>query len=179
MASSDMSILSSFLSELYDQYRTAMLNRIYYGARLANFKRWNLAHEIAIAIGTSSALAAWAIWQTDTGVKVWAIITGLAAILSILKPILQISKQIERYSKLFAGHGDVLFDLEALIIKVRNTKEITKEIENIFKQSLSRIKTLAPQDDPKPIRKLLNQCYAEVNKQVPADSLWIPKEVEK
>lgn len=179
MASSDIDIISSFLNELYDQYRTAMLNRIYYGTRLANFKRWNLAHEIAIAIGTSSALAAWAIWKTDTGGKVWAIITGLATILAILKPILQLSKQIERYSKLFAGHGDVLFDLEALIRKVRSTKEVTKEMENNFNQALSRIKTLAPQDYPKPSRELLNRCYAEVNKQVPANSLWIPKEVEK
>ena len=177
MSEKDIKQLSTRLIDLYDKYRTAMLNRKYYGIRLSNFQKTNLWIEISIAIGTSSALGSWAIWKDGYGVFAWAIIAGFSAVLAVIKPLLQLSKQIERYSKLFAGHSDVLFDFETLIDKVRRIENFTEDMEQTYERALERLRILAPQDDPKPSLKLLKYCYQEVNRQIPPEHLWMPTEV--
>ncbi len=65
-------------STLYDSvrainntYRTALMNRKYYGYRLSLVKNWNVGLEIVIAVGTSLAIGAWVIWRSPVGENTW------------------------------------------------------------------------------------------------------------
>lgn len=164
------------LKDLYDNYRTAMMNRKYYGYKLAEIKKYNLIFEITIALGTaSSGVAAWTIWKYGTGEKVWGIIIAVAVVLAFLKPFLKLSNLVERYSTLFIGYGDVAYDLKTIVSKVKIHRNFNKELDDAYIASLERSKQLASRDDPKLNKKLVRKCYDEVNKEVPQNELWIPK----
>jgi hypothetical protein len=165
-----------FLSDLYDSYRTSLMNMKYYGLRLSAFQRLNLMLELVVAIGASASVAGWAIWKIASGSVVWAVIAGTSALLAVIKPIAQISKQVERYSKLHSGHADVSFDLEALIREIRADGAVSDPIKHTYSRTMERIRVLVPQDDPRPSRKLLKKCFDEVNREIDVRDFWLPKE---
>src|SRR5262249_26814632 len=110
----------SELCELYDAYRTAALNKEYYGLLLSRYQTNNTILEIAIAIGaTSSGISGLALWQQPDGKIIWAIVTLMSGILAIAKPFLQLNKKVERYSKLFTGHLDAFLAIGALVSRIR------------------------------------------------------------
>lgn len=162
------------LLQLYRTYRTASLNRKYYACRLITYRRWNLALEIALALGTSGTIGAWAIWTVGYGKYAWAAIAGLAAILALLKPILALPKQIERYTKLFAGYSDLFYDLEQISDDVRISGLLSKETSKSYGRALDRFRKLSTDDDAKPNEKLRRRCYDEVLREIPASTLWLP-----
>ncbi|MDM7999306.1 MAG: hypothetical protein QUS33_04730 [Dehalococcoidia bacterium] len=160
---------------LNDAYRTALMNRKYYGYRLSRLRTVSRAMDIVIAVGTSSAIAAWAIWKsTSAGENAWAVLAGLATLFAVVKPILNPSKDVDRYTKLFVGHGDVAYDLETIVRKLGRVGSYTDEMQVAFERAHARIKELAPDDDPKVDKKLLRRCFAEVRAEKPVDSLWWP-----
>lgn len=167
------------LRRLYNDHRTALFNREYYGCRLEHTRRWNLGLEVVIAIGTSSAVSGWLIWKDSTGETVWAIITGITAILAIVKPFLDLPKQIERYSKLFIGHGEVFYDLDQVVADVRTEQGFTSKLKRKYNEALVRNKELAADDDPKTKQRLGRKCQASVNKQLPAKDYWLPTSEEQ
>lgn len=167
--------LQSRLTDLYNEYGDAFINRLYYGDRLAKVKRWNLALEAAIAIGTSSAVGAWAIWRQDGGEAAWAVLAGIATVLAILKPILQLPKQIERYSRLFSGHGAACEDLESLVKTVRTARSYPKQVDDRRREIHERVKKLAEDDDPVFNRKLIAKVSREVLRDRPRSYFWWPQ----
>lgn len=162
------------LIDLYNTYRTAALNRRYYGAKLTHYRAWNLAFEIALAVGTSAAIGSWAIWRGESGQNIWAVMAALSTIIAVLKPILNLSKNIERYSKLFIGHGDACYDLERIVREVSASQTFDSDSLKRYRQILERHRKLAADDDPRPSKRLLKRCFDEVNLQIPPTSLWLP-----
>jgi hypothetical protein len=136
------------LRYIYDSYRTALLNRKYYGYRLTRYQSFNSAMDIAIAIGAtgSGGVAGLAVWGTITGQYAWLWISGVATIVGVIKPILQLGVKIENYTKLFTGHGSIYLELKAV----------------------------GGLDDPKPDKKLIKQLQSQVNDEIPPDTLWTP-----
>ncbi|MGO9137256.1 MAG: hypothetical protein ACLP9S_04645 [Syntrophales bacterium] len=156
-------------------YRTASMNRKYYGYRLSSVRRINIVLEIAVAVGTSSAIAGWVIWKsTSVGELLWAILAGISTLIAVVKPIINLSRQIEKYTKLFIGHGDVYYELQTIVLDIMKMKDYSTQSDQAFKSALEKMKKFAADDDPKPNKKLLRKCYDEVNKEIPMDSLWWP-----
>jgi len=156
-------------------YRTALMNRKYYGYRLSTVRTCNRALEILIAVGTSSAIGAWAIWKsTSIGANAWTIVAGLAVLFAVVKPILNLSKDVERYSKLFVGHGDVYYDLKTITMELARLRDYTDKMNETFQKTLERIKQLALEDDPRIDEKLRRRCFKEVKEEIPVESLWWP-----
>lgn len=151
------------------------MSRDYYACRLAQVKRWNFMYEIVLAVGTSGTVAGWYLWQTPAGKTSWALFAGLVAILSILKPILQLPKEIERYSKLHTGYSALFYDLREHVDEIQNDGGITESREKSLKEARKRLLDLALQDDPKPSSRLLRQCQAEVNRLIPSFDEWHSK----
>jgi hypothetical protein len=157
-------------------YRTASMNRKYYGYRLSRVKLLNVGLEILVAVGTSSAIGAWWIWRSSSaGETAWAILAAAATLLAILKPILKLSDQVERHTKLFVGHGDVYYDLKLIASDLARAKNYTDEIDKNFRRTVERIKELAPEDDPKINDRLRRKSYEEVKREIPVESLWWPR----
>ncbi|HEX8475082.1 MAG TPA: hypothetical protein VF666_13715 [Pyrinomonadaceae bacterium] len=167
------------LKRVYDNYRTARMSREYYACRLSFFQNCNFWYEIVLAIGTSgSAISGWYVWQTATGKTVWAILTGAAALLAILKPALQLPKHIEQYSKLHTGYSSLSYDYGKLVDDIKATGGITREMTKSLNKAEERFKELALQDDPKPSEKLLRDCQGKVKKHVPPFAVWYPEQTQ-
>jgi hypothetical protein len=105
------------LRYIYNSYRTALLNRKYYGSRLVLSQRYNSVMEIAIAVGAagSGGVAGLAVWGTITGQYAWLWISGIATVLGVVKPILQIGAKIENYTKLYSGYSNVYLELKSVV----------------------------------------------------------------
>jgi len=171
--------LRNQLREVYNLYRTVRLNCKYYGHRLELYKKINLALECTLAITTSSTIGAWAMWKTGPGVYVWAIIAGVSAILAVMKPILHLPKEIERYSKLWAGYNSLNYDLQHIVSQISVVHTFTEEMEKLLLDAHKRTRELVPSDDPKPTRKLALKYHHEVNKEIPPETLWMPLKIPK
>lgn len=168
------------LKRIYDDYRTVHMSREYYACRLALLKRWNLAYDIILAVGASGVgasgtVVSWQLLQTPVGKTSWALFAGLVAIMSILKPILQIPEKIERYSKLHTGYCDLFYDFRELVENVNSTGGITQEMTDSLDRTRKRYRDLALQDEVKPNIKLLRKCQSEVNRKTPLFDEWCPK----
>jgi len=159
---------------VYNTYRTELMNRNYYGNRLAATRRASAALDIALAVGTSSAIGAWALWRTSVGEIIWPVLSGVAALLAAVKPFLHLPAKTERYTSLFAGHGAVFHDLQAIVVEIERIGDYTKAISAKYNAVLERAKALSPNDDPCPRRRLLKRCYDEVNHQLPVTGFWWP-----
>src|SRR5688572_12095384 len=120
MTEQDRALLRRRLHQLYDEYRTAILNRKYYGHRLKIAKRQELVADLIVAIGTSSAVAGWTFWQTPRIATVWSVIGAAAALAAILKTALPLAQTVERYSKLYTGYSGLCFDIKQIIDHVRS-----------------------------------------------------------
>ncbi len=175
MRDEETETLYNQLCEIYKIYRKALLNRKYYGHRLSSVKMWNNMFDVTVAVGMSSAIGAWFVWQSGYGKIAWEILAGMATLTALIKPILHFPQLIEKSSKLFTGHGDIFYDLERIIQKTIKDAKYTEELDLSFQEIFDRFKRLALDDDPKPKKKLLQKCYDEVNKEIPPSSLYIPK----
>lgn len=94
--------------------------------------------------------------------------------IAVLKPILQFSKEIERYSRLHIGYCGLYFDLKVLVEEVKLARSFTKEMIKEQKQTYDRHKNLSLQINDKEDDKLVRKCMVEVNRQIPKESLWMP-----
>jgi hypothetical protein len=163
------------LEHIYTDYRNVRLSRDYYACRLAFFRRWNRFYEIILALGaTGSVAAGWYIWKTSYGQPVWAVFSGLAAVLAIIKPILKIPEEVEKYSKLHTEYAVLTVVYQQLVDEIRESGGITPEMRERIAGASSHVKTLAPQDDPNPSEKLLRQCQMKIKKVVPGFKDWLP-----
>lgn len=167
------------LRHLYDMYRTAALNRKYYGHKLITSRRVNLSLELLLAVMASSAIGAWALWKNEPGSTTWALLSSAAAVVAVAKPLVQIPKQIEKYSKLFVGHTDVCLDLQRLVGDVQQARKLPDHAQEVLSSAFERIKKMAPDDDPKPSPRLLRKYYAEVTREIPVNRLWFPRSTER
>lgn len=159
----DLDKFARLSKKIYDDYRTALMTQLYYARRLATLKKYNLWYEILLAFGTSSAIAGWYVLQTGPGKKVWAFFAGLVAILTTIKPILNLPKEIERLSKQNAGYQDVYFDLRQLVDDIESNAAITEKMEEVLATTRARSRSLAPDDDSNPKKEVLDRCQTEVN----------------
>jgi hypothetical protein len=167
--------IAQALKDYYNSYRTAFLSKEYYGRRLDRYLFYNKSLELILAISTSSAIGSWAIWKSSIGDMVWATLAAISALIAVIKPILNLQRNIERYSKLFIGHQDAYYDLEQIIREVKISQNISEEMGKEYQKILFRIRKLASKHDPKLNQKLLNKIYDEINKtHIPPNSLWMP-----
>ena len=163
------------LRQIYNLYRTALLNKLYYAAQLSKYRAANKYLEIIVAVGTSStSIGAWAVWNTHNGRYWWAALAGVATLVSVVKPFFALPAEIERHTKLYAGFTELYYDLNKVVEKIRREKNVNQEMRTILENSGERLKTLATSDDPKPNEKLRRACTERVNLQIPVKDLWIP-----
>lgn len=171
----DPRLKSNLIEALHKTYQDAGLYQTYYGHRMTDYQRRNTAYEIALAIGTSGAIAAWPIWQNGVGQSMWAIFAGSIAILVILKPFLQFSNKIERYSKLYASWGELYYILQSLLNEHKVVSLSEERLLKSFKDANGRISQLQKDKDPQLIGKLIQKSRTAVDLEIiPLSSLPMP-----
>jgi hypothetical protein len=162
------------LTVIYDAYRTARMNVIYYGAKLGKLQRLGLAVDLIVAIGTSSTVAALAVWDAPVMSVVRSALVGLTVLLVTIRPVLNIPRRVERYSKLYAAYMGVHSSFEAIVNEIRSSHVLSPESRYLAESEQKRLAQTEKDDDPAPDKVLIEQAYAQVNEEVPASSLWWP-----
>jgi hypothetical protein len=118
-------------------------------------------------------VAGWYVWETRSGKLAWGAYAGFVAILAVIKPIVQVPKEIERYSKLHTGYADLFYDFRLLTDDIQARQRITQETGTAIAKAMGRYRELALQDDPKPSARLLDKCQKKVQRQYPGFNEWL------
>lgn len=150
-----------------EQMNKTVLQKRYYNAhQLRLVKRINLYYEVFLAVGTSSAVGAWAILRNPVVSNFWAVFLGLITLLSVLKPILQLSGQIQRYSEAYIGYTDLSFVLKDLLAQIDLNRKVGAQIDKLFDRAQDKLRGLARLDDPRPRRRVFQRSGFEASREI-------------
>jgi hypothetical protein len=161
---------------IYDERRTARLNVKYYCARVARLERWDFWLEFLLkATATGSAIAGLAFWQTNYGRTLWQILSVIAAIVAVAKPLLQIPEKIRGYDATIAGYRTLEHDLIEIERAIQLSGSYSIDAQNLFRAAMERLRNLKATDPEKvEDKKLLQKYVEEVNTELPADRFFLP-----
>src|SRR5690242_19074046 len=92
--------------DVHNLCRTSLLNSKYYACKLDRCRKVNMLLEGLIAIGSAGGalgsvggFAGWQFLNQSFLHGLWTLFAGIAAVLAVLKPVLQWTKSIENYAK--------------------------------------------------------------------------------
>ena len=98
----------------------------------------------------------------------------LAALIFIGKPILKVSEHIERYTLLHCAYGETFSAIEVLISDVRRNDGFTEHHRERAEELINRCDGLALREDASINWKKVTQIKQDVDKAIPAGTLWLP-----
>ena len=167
--------LRNELLHLYDQYRTAQYNVLYYGKKLNSARKTSRYIDLLIAFAAPGVMGFWVV----LGSKEWAIMIAqilgsIAAFTAIAKSAYNISENIQRYTRLHTTYNEVAAELEQLVARAKRDRDFKDETRIRFDIQVKRMGTLAALDDPEMNPDEEERCYAVVNEQIPPSELWLP-----
>ncbi|WP_148293622.1 hypothetical protein [Azospirillum sp. B4] len=174
-----MSEINAF-KRFYDEFRDAELNKEYYANRLSTTKKKLKMLNIFLAIfaGTSAVLS-FSFWSTTLlGVPIGSLslaaLTGIAVVLSIMKPYLGIENEIERISSI-QGVYSVLSSLHKDVIqKIMEEMAISDSAEICFDVMRKMRISVDPKEDRPADKKLVQNAQDTINKRYPQEYFWYP-----
>ena len=161
--------------DIYDEYRTARFNVRYYEYLLANLKRWNFWIELIIALSVSSGITFLWIWSTSAGSIIWKIIITVAAVLSVIKPLVKLSDKIQLNTEVLTKWRALDADFQKLVISISQNKKYDKYIQSQFLKLMETKATIQEPPDA-PNNKLRDRCSKIVQQEIPEDRFFIPEE---
>jgi hypothetical protein len=164
--------------DVYDNYRTARLNVKYYCARLQKFERWNTGLEILIAIAApGSVISGFWFLQTQTGLDLWKVVSAVAGVAGFLKPFLKLGQKIKFFEQTISGYRALEYDLYEIVLRIREDESYSAACKKMFEAAMKKKKVLAT-NPPENMQdgNLVEKFYEEVLKEIPSESLYVPKE---
>lgn len=163
--------------DVYDELRTARLNVLYYESQLKTLTRLNTTIEWLLAVATSSTVAGSWLWKSEIGGYAWKALGVIAVFLAIGRPILNFTNKIKRKSETLGAYRELDHDFLNLKIKISQNRKydstLKKEFQTLLKKKGEIIKKYK---DEYVNQKLRSRCSEQVNKELPADNFYIPKE---
>ncbi|GAF87360.1 unnamed protein product [marine sediment metagenome] len=140
---------------------TADLNVRYWGYISRRYYKTAMTMKIFLVIMASGTVASWGIWQEIE--LLWKILSGIAAILSIILPILRTEEKIDKTSFLKGKWIEVKNDYEFLwdTKENKNLNGLTQE----YKRIRDKETKVSKKEKNLPYRSMLiAKCYKEVLK---------------
>jgi hypothetical protein len=171
----DVELVSGRVYMIYDTTKTALLNKLYYGHRLNQYRRYNFWMEMLIAVGaTGSGIAGFAVWQTTYGQSAWAVLSALSIISATLKPSLKFTEKVESYAKLYGEYTGAYIKMSVHLQDIQLERAVTDERLKAFGDLRVQAAELEPLGDPVRNVGLIQRLEGEVNKVIPIERLWVP-----
>ena len=170
---------------VYDEFRTLVLNKEYYARRMARSKKILRALDVFLALfaGGSGALSL-ALWKADlfghqVGPLLLGLTTGIALVLGIARPYLKLEDELERLSGVQGAYGTIAFVMEDLVTRIKTTREVDATADTIYRV-LRQVRTsLVAKEDAPGDRNLIGEIERIVNQRYPAESyFYYPPEEE-
>ncbi|EWY35844.1 hypothetical protein N825_34085 [Skermanella stibiiresistens SB22] len=109
------------------------------------------------------------------GVYIWSVLSAVSVLFAIAKPILKLTDDIERYSKLYGEHTTTYMALKTIEEDMKRRHVLAQEHIDQFMAVRARAAELARLDDIQPLKKLILQLQQDVITEIPVESLWMPK----
>jgi hypothetical protein len=161
------------LDFIQDRRLKAALYKKYYGWRLSSFQRYNFWVELLVAIGAtgSGSIAGLAIFGTLPGKYAWLLVSSAAAVIAVVKPVLQHTKKIENYSKLFSGYSIADAELDSVIEDIRASGVVSDALLKRYESVKNSVMKLGADDDPNPDEQMIEHFREVVAKEYPTESL--------
>jgi len=163
--------------DVYDLLRSARLNEKYYGCRLERFELINTSCEILIAVtATSSAVASFPFWGDGVGAQLWKYLICFSAVISVIKPFLQLTKKIRAYEELYSGYRMLFYDLKSLRIDINQAQEFSKTHQARFNRIKEKQRHLAGSSPERTENERLKKaCFSSVLLEMPTESFYVPR----
>lgn len=166
--------------EVYDDYRTAIMNVKIQKAELKRLRRLNFWIEIPLAISASSSVAGLWFWGTVGGGYALKILGLITAFLAVLKPLLKLPEKIQQRGEMLADFTALENDLE----KIKKVISQVQKYDNKLRQQYFKVldKKGLMKGKYTGIKSLENNkqikisCAQEVTKEHPASGFYIPEE---
>jgi hypothetical protein len=156
-----------------DYYRLALFNALYCGKRLGRAGAANLSLEVSIAILASVVAGLTALKDTLIG-QFWLTVLAIAAaVLAAIKPVLRLSDSAAKYAGQHGGYKDIYLAYQDLVAFIRVEKRVTVAAWREHEALSKRYRALAVSSDPNPPAKFREALKAEVEQQIPLESLRI------
>ena len=160
--------------EFHRVYRSVRFNAVYYGRRLAFWQLVDKSVGVAVAVGTSASVAGLAIWKSDPGRDTFAALVAIAIVLSAVRPILNLSGLVGRLTKVWTTYNGAFETLDRLHSELKVHDGFVSSVEAQLLDVMARVAGVAPSEDPFPDITLREQTMAEVRREMPVTSLWMP-----
>ncbi len=163
--------------DVYDQLRTVRLNEKYYGVRLQKYERVNYWSEIIVAFtSSSSAIAGFAFWSTETGAEMWKALLVISALIATSKPLLNLTKKIKAYEEVLSGYRLLCHDLKDLKIDINQSQSYSAEHQLKFKKIIEKQRVLSSKSPERTEKtRVKKACQNEVSLEYPTDLFYIPE----
>jgi hypothetical protein len=163
--------------DIYDEYRTARLNVKINEYRLAIFKKYNFCIEFFLALTASSSVASFWFWQSANGQIVWKFLFVLTAILAVLKPMLNLSGKIQKYSEILTDFKSLEHDFHKLTILINQQQRYDSEFTDQFYYLLDQKRFINQKTNEETIKKSKKLEFEnQVIEELPANIFYIPEE---
>lgn len=163
--------------DVYDEYRTARFNVHYHQRKFVRLRRNNLIIELVLALSVSSGVAGLWLWETAVGGAIWKGLTTLAAFLAVIKPLIKLSDQLQKRSEVLTKWRLLDDGLQQLTLEISQYREYNEKMRDslfrLMKTKSTIIKEEPIEDIDEELRKI---CFEQVNKELPADSFFVPEE---
>ena len=167
---------NAFVQSIWDSARTARLSELYYGEQVDALGRSNFLAELLVLIAASgSGIAGWAVWQGQIGGTAWAMISGLAALLAVAKPLLAFDRKIRDGARQQQLYRTILGGLENLAFDIEQAGGITPEHRRRFQRAHEQLRQAETNDVAAPRLKTRERLMLMVNREMPPESLWMPE----
>ena len=163
--------------DVYDEFRTARLNVLYYESKLKKLSKYNTLTEYMLAILTSSSVAGLWFWENIIGGIVWKVLGVLAILLSLGRPIFNLTDKIKKMSEILSAYKALDHDFNKLKITINQNKRYDKPMWKEFNILLEKKGNIISKSTDENFDDELRKKYTEqVMIELPVDSFYIPKE---
>lgn len=162
--------------DVYKEFMTARYNVRYFEKRISTLRRWNFSIEFTVALSVPAIAGLW-IWSTTIGSIFWQILIAVAAILSIIKPLVRLSDKIQEVAEVLTKWRVLDGEYQKLSILISQRRQYDREMREQFLKLLDIKTTIKdPQEEINP--KLSEECYKKVKEELPLDSFFIPSDID-
>jgi hypothetical protein len=170
----------AFLSLLYDTFRSAKLNEIYYFNLYNRVRRQTFFFDMTTAF-MSVTVVFLEIVEQNLYIPfplryVKQILLLVLTIFCVVRPVSRLSDKQYSYLTLYRNYAQLRLDLERIVTRIRISQEISHEDKADFERSLEQMRQLANREDTPPSPRLIAQLQAIVSAQLPAENFWWPDE---
>src|SRR5439155_21348441 len=113
--------------------------------------------------------------QTPFGKNLWLTLTTIAALLSVAKPLLGLSRKIENYQKLVIGYRSIDSQLKELVNDITRESRYSAEMIHTFKLLQRHYQAVLAEEPTEKVNDSLRRsCFDAVNRELPADAFQVP-----